>query len=82
MASVADADARILSRTARDLGMDVLVEVHDHQELDRALGLGAKLIGINNRNLRMFETKLEVCRRLAAERPDRSSLSGKRHLYT
>lgn len=59
-----------LDGLAREIGLDVLVEVHDEEELQRALATGAALIGVNNRNLRTFSTDLETSRRLRASIPD------------
>ncbi len=69
LAAVDDATARSLTACARDLGMDVLAEVHDEAELDRALRLDTPLIGINNRDLKTFATTLETTERLAPRVP-------------
>jgi indole-3-glycerol phosphate synthase len=65
LAAVTDSEARELEGLARDLDMDVLAEVHDQRELERALGLQTPLIGINNRDLRTLETNLAITDELA-----------------
>ena len=65
MASVSDDQARELEQAARAWGMDVLIEVHDEAELERATALKSPLMGINNRNLKTFETSLDTTRRLS-----------------
>ncbi|MBV8800156.1 MAG: indole-3-glycerol phosphate synthase TrpC [Alphaproteobacteria bacterium] len=69
MAMVDDATARVLADAAKQCGLDVLTEVHDEQELERALALRSDMIGINNRNLKTFETGLDVTLRLAPKIP-------------
>lgn len=64
MAGVDDETARALNKTAHDLGLDVLIETHNEEELARALALESRLIGINNRDLRTFTTSLGVSERL------------------
>ncbi len=69
MAEVDDGLAAELVSAARDWHMDALVEVHDEAELERALSLEARLVGINNRNLKTFETTLGTTERLAPRVP-------------
>ena len=72
VAALEDAALATLSHLALDLGMDVLVEVHDIDELERALQVGAPLVGINNRSLRTFEVSLDTTLALKpAVPPDR-----------
>ena len=65
LASVSDAQAAELEDCALDWGMDVLLEVHDEAELERASLLKSPLMGINNRNLKTFETTLDTTRHLS-----------------
>ncbi|MCA3739452.1 indole-3-glycerol phosphate synthase TrpC [Phenylobacterium sp.] len=73
--------AELLSEAAR-LGMDALVEVHDEVEMDRAGQLGARLVGVNNRDLRTFVTDLAVTERLAAQRPENAQLVTESGIFT
>jgi len=76
LASVSDAQARELEDAAARWDMDVLLEVHNSEELARATQLSAPLIGINNRDLDTFETTLDTTRKLAKHVPaDRSIVS-------
>ncbi len=69
MAQIDDTTARNLASAAREHGMDAIVEVHNEAELDRALTLDCRLIGINNRDLRTFAMTLETTERLAPHVP-------------
>lgn len=70
VAVLSDEQMATLYQLALDLKMDVLIEVHDEEELHRALPLGATLVGINNRNLRNFETSLNTTIDLLAQIPE------------
>ena len=82
LAMVDDAVAGELMAEAARLGMDALVEVHDEAEMARAGQLGAKLVGVNNRNLRTFETDLAVTERLADAAPADALLVTESGIFT
>jgi len=64
VAALGDGDMETLHRLVQQLGMTALVEVHDETELERALRVGPRVVGVNNRNLRTFEVDLETTARL------------------
>ena len=82
VAALDDASLNTLLAQARELGMDVLMEVHDEDELQRALQTGARLIGINNRNLRTFETSLDTTLKMLDSVPDNRLLVTESGIHT
>jgi indole-3-glycerol phosphate synthase len=82
LAQVDDATASDLAQAAKDWGMDAIAEVHDDAELDRALTLDCRLIGINNRNLKTFEVTLETTERLAPRVPKDRIVVGESGIFT
>ncbi|RED53280.1 indole-3-glycerol phosphate synthase TrpC [Aestuariispira insulae] len=82
MAALDDDDADELESLAFELGMDVLIEVHNQEELDRALELRSPMIGVNNRNLKTLEIDLATTEELAAQIPDDKLLVAESGLYS
>jgi len=82
MAAVDDGLAMELESAAADLGMDVLIEIHDAAELDRATRLKSPLIGINNRNLHTFEVSLDATRTLSRRVPEDREVVAESGLFT
>lgn len=82
MAEVDDVLAQDLASAAADWGMDAIAEVHDGQELERALKLDCRLIGINNRNLKTFEVTLATTEKLAPKVPDDRIVVGESGIFT
>ena len=82
LAAVDNGEANAIEETAFDLGMDVLIEVHNEAEMARALAMQSPLIGINNRDLHTFQVDLAVSERLANLVPDDRLLVSESGIFT
>lgn len=82
VAALSDSQLQELDAAARQYGLDVLIEVHDRDELERALPLGQRLLGINNRNLHTFETRLETTYELLDDVPESVIVVTESGIYT
>ncbi|MGV6839757.1 MAG: indole-3-glycerol phosphate synthase TrpC, partial [Planktomarina sp.] len=82
MASVSDDQAQELEAAATEWNMDVLVEVHNEAELERACALASPMLGINNRDLNTFDVTLDTTRRLSRLVPPEKTIVAESGLYT
>ena len=74
VAALSDEDLLRFSSVAQNLGLDALIEVHDREEMNTAIEIGARLIGVNNRNLKTFEVSLDVSRDLIKYAPEGATM--------
>ena len=82
MASVSDQQAKELEHAAISWNMDVLIEVHDEIELERAMNLNSPMVGINNRNLKTFETSTDTTKRLSQILPSERLIISESGLFS